>query len=70
MSRDQGPRVKGPRGTRVPRGSGDRLLDSMLRCYSDLVPSGFRQLALEAGGKMLISSCILWYWYMGGDLPL
>ena len=57
MSRDQGPRVKGPRGTRVPSGSGDRLLDFMLRCYRDLAPSICRQLALEAEGKMLISWC-------------
>lgn len=54
MSRDQGPKVEEPRVTLVFSGSGDRLLDFMLRCYGDLTPSGFRQLALEAGGKMLI----------------
>lgn len=64
MSRDQSLRVKEPGSTCVPSGSGDRLLNFMLRYYSDLAHSGFRKLTpkkiSQAAGlrkKMLISSC-------------
>lgn len=45
MSREQSLRVKEPGDTCVPNGSSDSLLNFMMRYYSDLTPSGSRQVA-------------------------